>query len=266
MSDQELTKSGKMPSWNFSLLYPREIAANPLEVLCELNAAAQHDLGIDSIIAGFAHDRERQNEIRKTLCLLIHDPETIRYRQDILEDLLANPGLVECFEFLFPAMDTLARYTGRTDQQTVSLQGVIWRLGELQIVLDCIQGLQDIFISMEGKPNSRGLRILQEEVWTSINHPTYQHLIKELPELLTRIRACVSITIGVNLDASLRPVQAVLLSVNDERFTDQSLSISYSVYEGNKRESHPCILSRSALWMVLMRSRSPLSWDGLSSP
>lgn len=55
------------------------------------------------------------------------------------------------------------------------------------------------------------------------NHPTYQQLVKNLPGLLTKIRACVSITIGVNLDASLRPVQAVLLSINDKHFTDQSL-------------------------------------------
>ncbi len=223
MSEQELSLSGKISTWNFSLLYPREAAANSQGVQCELNAAAQHDLGIDSIITGFTHNREQQNEIRKMLCLLIHDPETIRYRQDILEDLLANPGLVERLEFLFPAMDTLAHYTGRTDHQAVSLQEVIWRLGELQIVIDCIQGLQDTFNSMGGKLNSQGLRILQDEIQKYINYPTYQHLVKKLPELLTQVRACASITIGVNLDTSLRPVQAVLLSVNDERFTDQSL-------------------------------------------
>ena len=41
--------------------------------------------------------------------------------------------------------------------------------------------------------------------------------------LLSKLRACASITIGVNLDASLRPIQATLLSVNKEPFTDQSL-------------------------------------------
>jgi DNA mismatch repair ATPase MutS len=205
------------------LLYPLETAANPCEIYNELDPAAQRDLGIDSVVAGFTNDKERQKEIRKTLYLLIQDPYTIRYRQDVLEDFLANPDLVERLEILFPVIDTLVRYTHRTERRADSLQGVIWRLGELQSVLDCIQGLGDIFNSIEEELHSRGLLILKEEVRKIIDHPTYQHLVKELPELLTKIRACVSITIGVNLDASLRPVQAVLLSVNDERFTDQSL-------------------------------------------
>jgi DNA mismatch repair ATPase MutS len=51
----------------------------------------------------------------------------------------------------------------------------------------------------------------------------YQRLVKELPGLLSRLQGKPSITIGVNLDASLRPIQATLLSVNDKPFTEQSL-------------------------------------------
>jgi DNA mismatch repair ATPase MutS len=51
----------------------------------------------------------------------------------------------------------------------------------------------------------------------------YQRLVKELPDLLAKLQGCASITIGVNLDASLRPIQATLLSVNEKPFTDQSL-------------------------------------------
>ena len=223
MSDKDASTPGEISPWTFSLLYPMEIAANPHEVSNELDQDTQHNLGIDRIIAGFTNHKERQNEIRKTLCLLIQDPDTIRYRQDVLEDFLSFPDLVERLEILFPALDTLVQYASRNEQHTDSLQGVIWRLGELQNVLDCLQGLGDIFDSVKGELRSQGLLILQGEVRKVIDHPTFQHLVKELPELLTKIRACVSITIGVNLDASLRPVQAVLLSVNDERFTDQSL-------------------------------------------
>jgi hypothetical protein len=74
-----------------------------------------------------------------------------------------------------------------------------------------------------GKLHSQGLRILQDEIRKIQDSPTYQGLVKELPELLSKLRACASITVGVNLDASLHPVQATLLEVNDKPFTDQSL-------------------------------------------
>ncbi len=40
--------------------------------------------------------------------------------------------------------------------------------------------------------------------------------------MLARLQSTASITIGVNLDSSLRPVQAALLAVNEKPFTDQS--------------------------------------------
>ena len=48
-------------------------------------------------------------------------------------------------------------------------------------------------------------------------------VVPKLPELLSKLRGCASITIGVNLDTSLRPIQATLLSVNEKPFTDQTL-------------------------------------------
>lgn len=157
MSDHEPSISEITPRWNFSLLYPIKSELKLNEIQSELNSAAQKDLGINSILAGFTHDQEKQKEIRKTLCILVHDPETIQYRQDIFEDLLANPELVEQLEFIFPTLDSLARYTARAYHQANSLQQVIWRLGELQNVIDCIQGLQDIFRSIKRTLKSRGL-------------------------------------------------------------------------------------------------------------
>lgn len=223
MSNREEMKSSDTPSWNFTLLYPPGLSRNPQDISCELDPAAHHDLGIDRITAAFTRDKDHQKEIHRILCSLIQNSDVIRYRQDIIEDLLLHPALVERLEYLFPVIDSLVRYAYRNEQDADSLQEVIWRMGELQSVLDCIQGLGDIFTTIEGKLHSQGLRILQEQVRTLQDNPTYQHLVKELPELLTKLRACVSITIGVNLDASLRPIQAVLLSVQDEPFTDQSL-------------------------------------------
>lgn len=222
MSDGQNQIDTLLAPWNFSLLYPPEIANNVEQAGTELDLAAQHDLDVQRIVAAFSAHIDKQKEIYQTICLLIQDPEVIYYRQDVLEDLLAHPMLVERLESLFPVIDSLVQYAYRSKQGPESLQDVIWRMGELQNVVDCVQGLEDIFASIGNALNSKGLRLLREKVHALRSHPTVQHLAKELPEIMTTLRACASITIGVNLDASLRPVQAVLLSVHDKPFTDQS--------------------------------------------
>jgi len=212
---------------NFSLLYPKGpgISANGQDSFLELSPAAAHDLGLDEIIAAFTPDRDHQKEIRDIFSRLPCDPAVITYRQAVLEDLLANPALVERFTSLLPVIDSLFKYRGayRSHHEMTWLHEVVWWAGELQNMIDCIEGMGEILRSVEGRIHSDGLRELCEEIRKAQNDPEYQSLVKELPGLLSKLRGCASITIGVNLDTSLRPIQATLLSFNEKPFTDQSL-------------------------------------------
>jgi DNA mismatch repair protein MutS len=212
---------------SFSLLYPKGsgITSDEPDSFLELSLAAAHDLGLDEIIAAFTPDREHQKDIRDLLSRLPRDPEVINYRQGVLEDLLANPELADRLATLLPVIDSLFKYRGaqRAHREMTWLHEVIWQAGELQNMIDCIEGMQEDFRLVEGKIHSEGLRNLQEEIHKAQNDPGYQNLVKELPELLSKLRGCTSLTIGVNLDDRLRPVQATLLSVNEKPFTDQSV-------------------------------------------
>jgi DNA mismatch repair protein MutS len=218
-------EKGKNGSASFSLLYPkaRGISPDEQDSFLELSPAAAHDLGLDEIIAAFTPDREHQKEIRDLFFRLPQDPETITYRQAILDDLLANPALVERFASLLPVIDSLFTYSRRSNREMTWLHEVIWRAGILQNMVDCFEGMGESLRSVEEKLHSEGLQNLQQEIRKAQNDPKYQNLVKELPALLSKLRGCVSITIGVNLDTSLRPIQATLLSVNEKPFTDQSL-------------------------------------------
>jgi DNA mismatch repair protein MutS len=212
---------------DFSLLCPKGsgAASDGPDSTLELSPAATHDLGLDEIIAAFTPDREHQKEIRDLFSRLPRDPGVIAYRQAVLDDLLANPELVERFTSLLPIIDSLFEYRGtyRSHREMTWLHEVVRRTGELQNMIDCFEGMGEILRSVEGNIHSDGLRELREEIRKAQSDPKYQSLVKELPELLSRLRGCTSLTIGVNLDASLRPIQATLLSVNDKPFTDQSL-------------------------------------------
>lgn len=210
------------------MLYPAgassdAAAAEYAASFLELSPAAAHDLGLDEIIAAFTPDRGHQKEIRDLFSRLPRDPDVIAYRQAVLDDLLANPELAERFASLLPVFDSLFQASFHSEREMTWLHEVVWRAGELQSIIDCLEGMGEMLLSGEGKIRSDGLHLLQEEIRQVRNDPTYQHLVNELPGLLARLRGSASITIGVNLDASLRPVQATLLSVNEKPFTNQSL-------------------------------------------
>jgi hypothetical protein len=167
MSTEEYLSEQEIAPANFSLLYPPEVPGDQQISFLEPGPAALHDLGV-----------EHQKEIQKLFTQLPLDPGVINYRQDILDDLLANPELVERFISLFPVIDSLFRFSYRSGQEMGSLHEVIWRTGELQNIIDCVQGLGEIFDSIEGKYKSEGLHILQENIRKTQNAPTYQSLVR----------------------------------------------------------------------------------------
>jgi hypothetical protein len=229
MIEDDFTITGSQPADkidffdNFSLLYPPGESSKFQDITSELTSAAWHDLGIEQVLAAFTGNQDHQKAIREIFARLVRDPQVIRYRQDILADLLGNPDLVDRFTAFLPTIDSLAFFSFRSKQGMTSLYEVIWRIGELQDIVSCIEGLSELLLGVKGALTSQGFRALLEEVLKVRENPVFQNLVKELPDLLSKVRACASITIGVNLDASLRPVQATLLSINDEPFTSQSL-------------------------------------------
>ena len=92
---------------NFSLLYPPGGSSREANSFLELSPAATHDLGLNELVTAFTLDRRHQKEIRDLFSRLPRDPEVITYRQAVLDDLLANPKLVEEFDSLLPVIDSL---------------------------------------------------------------------------------------------------------------------------------------------------------------
>jgi len=227
MKTEETSFEKENASINLSLLYPPGpgVSLNGQSAFLELSPAAAHDLRLDDILAAFTLDRGYQREIQTLFARLPCDPQVILYRQAVLDDLLANPELAERFASLLPLIDSLFHSSGgyHSHREMSWLHEVVERAGELQNLIDCFEGMGQALRSGESRIRSDGLRLLQEEIRRVQSDPKYQSLVRELPDLLARLRNNASITIGVNLDASLRPVQATLLSVNEKPFSDQSL-------------------------------------------
>lgn len=189
----------------------------------QLSNEAIQDLALETLVTGMCPYSLHQDSIRQVLYQLCQDSAVLTYRQAILNDLLHQPVLTEALKAMLPLLDELMLFTHPHFAGETSLHEVIQRAGELQLLVDCVHHLSEAFRAVDGNLDSPGLRTLQSYIDQFITDRDYQQVIKALPEILASLRACTSITVGVNLDEHLRPEEAVLLSVNSERFTESSL-------------------------------------------
>jgi hypothetical protein len=213
--------AGAMQS--ISLLWPPGKVRSAQELAPRLDAFGVNDLDLETVATAFAARREHRQLITKILLHLCDDPEVIRYRQDVLEDLSRYPTLAQGLKELLPQINALGVNYYAKENDFTGLYEVSWRLGELENYVDCVGQIGAIFDEIDGDLASAGLRQLRDSVATISQDPTFVRFVQELPDLLANIRSIASITIGVNLDFLLRPVEAALLSVNSKKFTAPSL-------------------------------------------
>jgi hypothetical protein len=203
-----------------SLLWP----AGKDETSLEGGRWSEHaavDLGLERIVAFFSADHRQQEPIRRILLSLCQDAEVIGYRQDILRDLLNNPNLVRGLQALQPTIADLNHYRSYNAARTLQLEHLAWRLGQLDLYVESVQKLQAILAGTT--LHSAGLCRLRELVAAVAGDDQFQALAAELPDLMAQLREISSVTIGVNLDSRLRPEGATLLSINNQKFSGQSL-------------------------------------------
>ncbi len=206
-----------------SLLWPPAYRADTAACGAELDAACARDIGLARLVDALAPETADRPAVRQVLLRLCRDPEVIAYRQAVLEDLLSRPGLAARLGALLPAIKSLAGYDRRWIKERNALAEVAWRLGELESFVEIMRGLSAAFAGGPEALSSEALRALSQKVAAISQDPEFASLERALPGLLAQIRATASVTIGVNLNDRLQPVEATLLAVNDQKFHGQSL-------------------------------------------
>lgn len=205
----------------FSLLQPPN-TTQPSNFTWGSNVIADLDL---EKIADAAHlGPQYRKIIKQTLLNISADPQVIEYRQQVLADFLNAKGIAAGFTELLPALarlhDSLAIPSISKSQ---SIQETLGRLSELNIYVNCVRKLESILAEAGDSLRSQGLQTMHSELKNIIAEETFQSLEKNLPGLIAKLKGIPSITIGINLDHELRPVEATLLSVNDKPFKGGSL-------------------------------------------
>ncbi len=177
-------------------------------------AAWEEDLGLSDLLKALTLDRRYTSFVRQSLVTLTTDADVIAWRQATLADFLNNPAMIEAIATLLPPLASLQQGNPLLGQrQRNLLLETTDRLSELDLYITVVQGLYDALKT--AALQSPALLRLRENLLTLLNDPNFQALRNDLPELRAPLEKITSLTIGINLDAELKPVSAVLMTVNN---------------------------------------------------
>jgi DNA mismatch repair ATPase MutS len=213
-----------------SLLHPD--GAPPRQADSIVAGPAIRDLELDRLAADLAGPGVSTPTVQEILSRAPSDVATIQYRQDIVRDLRNSPALVDALAGTIGSMQELTVFSRSASAGTHPLLESVWRLSELEIYVDLVERLYSALRDRE--VTSAGLVSLQADMEARRSSPAFAELRTELPSLRAGLKLRRSLTIGINLDERLRPVQAALISVNDRAFEErQFLSRFFGAATGN---------------------------------
>ncbi len=211
-------------SGQFSLLWRDPAHRSDAKYARDLPKQTIDDLELEAVLEHIFPEYLEKPKMRKNFYRLCQSGDTIRYRQDILEDLKEQPEFTAAIEVLLPDLQNLSGSI-HMGQDKTPLFKAAYLCSELESFIRCIGGLSAAFERFGKKLKSEGFARLRQFVEKTRQHPDYELLSKTLPDIAAEIRGVRSVTIGVNLDNDLRPVEACLVSVNDKRYGKDSPGI-----------------------------------------
>jgi DNA mismatch repair protein MutS len=198
-----------------SLLHPVAGASPP----SSRPAPSEADLGLAPIIRALDIDGRHGRFVASVLAELCDDPAVIGYRQELLDDLLRLPDLVAHIAGVLPQLGELANISRASHWgDRIPLLQVATRLAELDGYVTCVEQLGAALDAAGADLHAAGLLQLRAFLADTRAQPSYRRLAEELPRLRAQLDQAGSVTLGINVDAQLRPESATIVSVNISRF------------------------------------------------
>ncbi len=171
------------------------------------------------------------------------DPAVITYRNQTFTDLLSNPTLTETLQKLVPVLQDITELRRlEADNGEGDTASYLSSMTEIELYITCVDILHKGMTAVRGNLKGTAFRRLCDCVIELAESDYYRELNEKLTELTRRVREIRSVTIGVNLDAQLRPAQAGVLSINARPF--QSGEVLDKILRLNfKEDEYTCIAS-----------------------
>lgn len=242
-----------MPEENeWSLLYPRGFVEESETLTFDRSYLS--GLSADSLFT-IVHEGLRFNPNQKhPLLFLTKNPRIIQYRLDVLDDILNHESLLAMLVKLLPELEDMRELYVMDKGGAEDATSALYSVSEIELYLDCLGKLYAFFQQDRLSWQSEGWNLFAEEVRREYESEEFQRLREETGKLASSIRNIKSITIGINLDAQLKPVEAGIVSVNTEPFKSGTIMDRLLRAEFSK-DDYQCLAPLEAVGKGLSREQ-----------
>ncbi|MCQ2428256.1 MAG: hypothetical protein MJ137_07660 [Clostridia bacterium] len=220
---------------HFSLIYPNEAAL-------EAHYSSKDRPNISDFVTeelGLASVFNLKNGALSEFFTM--DPAVIKYRTETFNDILNNPGLIKTLNSLLPILGDILELR-RLENDSGDTNDYLSSLTEIELYISSVDTLDDGLNAVRSGLRGEAFIKLCDYISELAESDYYSELNERLCELTKRVREIKSVTVGVNLDAQLRPAEAGVLSINPEAF--RSGDVLEKILRLNfKDDEYTCIAS-----------------------
>lgn len=145
------------------------------------------------------------------------DPSVIFHRMEVFGDMLSCPEISQTLNRLIPVLTDIMELR-RLEADQGDTESYLESITEIELYISSLKILHEGLSPLRSHLRSAAFRALADRIGELVTSEYYAELNQKLSELTSRVRDIRSVTIGVNLDAQLRPSSAGVLSINSESF------------------------------------------------
>lgn len=169
------------------------------------------------------------------------DDEVIKYRQEVFSDMLKFPDLTKMLLKIIPVLGDIQELRRLSGDMGGTTESYLYSITEIELYTSVMEILYKGMYPLKNELKSKAFKELAARVEELTSSDYYKELNAKLAELTSRVKEIKSITVGVNLDAQMRPEHAGVLSINNEYFKsggiDKLLRLDF------KDDEYTCIAS-----------------------
>ncbi len=162
------------------------------------------------------------------------DKDTIKIRNEIFFDLINNRKILPELREIVQSLVDIQQLSYRDED--LDIESELYIVKELNMYTDVINRFHEMF--SEANFTSNPLKKFVSDVETVYNSEDFKILCDKSEKLGNKINNIKSITIGVNLNAQLKPIEAGIVSINDQNYIPGNiidkilrLDLGPSIYE-----------------------------------
>lgn len=204
---------------------------SPISLLCpegvdpeyiQMSDETIHDLSLNEICGLVTEKRSEQDVALHILSQFSRKEEVLKYRLDVFEDILNNPAIRERMLKLLEKVDYIRQFSSlNRESDAAGIWQLLHRLGDLGDYITCVEEISDCLSSSEIK--SEGLISIRDYVMKIHKAGNFAAMKKDIAELKMDASEIKSLTIGINLNSKMEPVEIGINSVNRKPFKNSKI-------------------------------------------